>query len=130
MKAIVYDTYGPAEVQSFYVWEGSTTVPEFEAAVFAADEGDVLEPISMPTGQQLVAYVGTIVPETPDEGFADAVAGEVGESVHRRNIELETLSVKLEQHITDRALSEEYEQVLLSEIFWVFGGRQLLFPEA
>ena len=111
------ETYGPAEVQSFYVSEGNTSVPEFEEAVFAAGEGDVLEPISLPSGQQLVAYVGTIVPEMPDEGFLDAVNDEVGESVHRRNVELEALSEKLEQHIIDEALLAEYEQVQLGEIF-------------
>lgn len=111
------ETYGPAEIQSFYVWEGSTTVPQFEAAIFAAEEGDVIEPVGMPTGQQLVAYVGTVVPGMPDEGFLEAVNDEVGESVHRRNVELEALSEKLEQHITDEALAAEYEQVRLGEIF-------------
>jgi parvulin-like peptidyl-prolyl isomerase len=111
------ETYGPAEFQSFYVWEGSTSVPEFEAAVFAAEEGDVIEPVAMATGQQLVAYVGTIVPEMPDEGFVAAVNDEVGEAAHRRNVELEAISDKLEQHITDEALEAEYEQVRLGEIF-------------
>jgi parvulin-like peptidyl-prolyl isomerase len=111
------ETYGPAEVQSFYVWEGNTSVPEFEAAVFAASEGDVIEPVSLASGEQLVAYVGTIVPEMPDEGFIDAVNDEVGEDVHRRNVELEATSDKLEEHVTEEALAAEYEQVLLGQIF-------------
>ncbi|MEX1296515.1 MAG: peptidylprolyl isomerase, partial [Candidatus Limnocylindrales bacterium] len=111
------ETYGPADAQSFYLWEGSTTVPEFEAAVFAADEGDVVEPVSLASGEQLVAYVRNVVPEQPDEGFVEAVNDEVGESVHRRNVELEAISEKLEQHITDEALAAEYEQVRLGEIF-------------
>ncbi len=110
-------TYGPAEIQSFYVWEGNTSVPEFEDAVFAAEEGDVIEPVGMAGGQQLVAYIRTVVPEMPDAGFIDAVNSEVGEGVHRRNVELEALSDKLEQHITDEALAAEYEQVRLGEIF-------------
>ena len=110
------ETYSPAQVQSFYVWEGSTSAPEFEAAVLAASEGDVLDPIGQPTGEQLVAYIGTGAPEMPDEGFVEAVNSEVGEDVHRRNVELEALSEKLEEHITEQALAAEYEQALLGEI--------------
>jgi hypothetical protein len=61
--------------------------------------------------------VKTITPEQPDPGFVEAVNDEVGESIHRRNVELEALGAKLEQHIVDEALATEYEQVELAEIF-------------
>ena len=47
----------------------------------------------------------------------EAVNDEVGEDLHRRNVELEALADKLEHHVTDEALDTDYEHVRLAEIF-------------
>jgi PPIC-type PPIASE domain len=116
--AELVDTYGPASTDSAWITaEADLGSPEWAAAIYAADEGSVAEIVQAPTGEQLVARVNQIVPAMPDPGFLEAVNDKVGESVHRRNVELETLAGKLEQTITDDALAAEYEQVQLGQIF-------------
>ncbi len=112
------ETYGPASTDSAWITaEADIGSAEWAAAIYAADEGSVAEIVEVPTGEQLVALVSQVVPATPDPGFIEAVNSAVGEDVHRRNVELETLADKLEQQITDEALAKEYDQVLLGEIF-------------
>ncbi len=116
--AELVETYGPASTDSAWITaEADIGSAEWAEAIYAAEEGSVAEIVEAPTGEQLVALVSQVVPETPDEGFIEAVKDAVGEDVHRRNVELETLADKLEQHITDEALAAEYEQVLLGQIF-------------
>ena len=112
------ETYGPGSTDSAWITaEADIGNDAWSDAIYAAEEGSVAEVIEAPTGEQLVALVGQVLPETPDAGFVDAVNDAVGEDIHRRNVELEALSDKLEQQITDEALAAEYEQVLLGEIF-------------
>lgn len=115
--ATLVETYGPAQNESAYVAEGDLTEPAWGALIFAAEEGDVTAPMTGSSGEQLIAVVGTIVPETPDEGFVEAVNEEVGEDTHRRNVELEALAAKLEAQVTDEALTAEYDQVKLAQVF-------------
>ena len=112
------ETYGPASTDSAWITAGADIgSAEWAEAIYAAEAGSVAEIIEAPTGEQLVALVSQVIPETPDEGFSEAVKDAVGEDVHRRNVELETIADKLEQRITDEALAAEYEQVLLGRIF-------------
>ena len=109
------ETYGPASTDSAWITAGADIgSAEWAEVIYAAEAGgSVAEIIEAPTGEQLVALVSQVIPETPDEGFSEAVKDAVGEDVHRRNVELETIADKLEQRITDEALAAEYEQVLL-----------------
>ncbi len=59
----------------------------------------------------------TIYPAEADPGFLEAVNDEVGEEIHRRNVELEATAATLEERITAEALAAEYDQVKLAEIF-------------
>jgi uncharacterized protein (DUF433 family) len=116
--AALAETYGPATTDSAWITsKDDIGDARWADAIYAAEVGDVTPIIEAPTGEQLIAHVTQIVPETPDEGFIEAVNQEVGEQVHRRNVELEALAEKLEQTITDEALATEYDQVLLGRIF-------------
>ena len=112
------ETYGPASTDAAWITaEADIGDPRWAEAIYAAEEGAVAEVIEADTGEQLIAKVTQVVPEVPDDGFVEAVNDEVGEGVHRRNVELETLAEKLEATITAQALEAEYDQVLLGEIF-------------
>jgi parvulin-like peptidyl-prolyl isomerase len=115
--ATLVETYGPAQNESAYVAEDDLSDAAWGTQIFAAEEGDVTSPLTSSSGEQLIAMVGAIVPETADEGFVEAVNDAVGEDVHRRNVELETLAAKLEAQVTDEALAAEYDQVELAQIF-------------
>ena len=116
--ATLAETYGPANTDSAWITaEADIGDARWAEAIYSAEEGDVTPIVEAPTGEQLIARVTQIVPETRDEGFIEAVDDEVGERIHRRNVELETLAEKLEQTITDEALATEYDQVLLGRIF-------------
>jgi hypothetical protein len=111
------ETYAPATADAAWI-TGDADIGNdaWSAAIFAAGEGEVAELVEAPTGEQLVALVSRVVPEEPDPGFVEAVDDEVGEDVHRRNVELEATAEALEQHITDEALAAEYEQMKLGQV--------------
>jgi hypothetical protein len=112
------ETYGPASTDSAWITaEADIGDKRWAEAIYAAEEGTVAEIVEAATGEQLIAKVTKVVPEVPDEGFVEAVDKAVGEEVHRRQVELETLADKLEETITSEALETEYDQVLLGEIF-------------
>jgi peptidyl-prolyl cis-trans isomerase C len=113
----IAETHGPANHQTAWITHDDLADQAWAEAIFAAEEGDVTAPVEAATGQQLIALVRGIGPELVDDGFVEAVNGEVGEAIHRRNVELETLAAKLEQHIVEDALATEYDQVALAEIF-------------
>ena len=87
--------------------------PAWAEALYGLDEGGISEVIESPLGF-LIGVVSDIVPEAPDAGFLAAVDEQVGEDVHRRNVEMEALSAKLEEKISADALARDYEQVRLA----------------
>ena len=66
--------------------------PAWAEALFALEEGGITEVTDTPPASQLIGVVTEIVPETTDPGFVAAVNEQVGEGVHRRNVELEALA--------------------------------------
>ncbi len=111
------DTYGPANYDTGYITRGDISDTAWENAIFALDEGGVTDVFEAATGEQLIGKVTTIVPAVPDGGFVEAVNQDVGESIHRSNVKLEATAAKLEDAITSEAVSADYEQVKLAEIF-------------
>ncbi len=83
------ETYGPGNYDSGYISRGDITDAAWEDAIFELEEGEVTDVFEAASGEQLIGKVTAIVPAEADEGFVEAVNDEVGESVHRRNVELE-----------------------------------------
>jgi parvulin-like peptidyl-prolyl isomerase len=83
--------------------------------LFGLEEGGVSDIADTDFGL-LIGVVSAIAPEVPDEGFLEAVRQQVGEGVHRQNVEMEALAAKLEDTINADAAAREYEQVRLAEI--------------
>jgi parvulin-like peptidyl-prolyl isomerase len=96
-------------------------------ALFELEEGGITEVTDSSFGDLLVGVVTSIVPETPDEGFVAAVNDQVGEGIHRRNVELEALAAKLDEKISADAVAGDFEQVRLAEI--LVAGDTLVAPE-
>ena len=94
--------------------------------LFGLDEGGITEVTDTAVGQ-LIGVVTDIVPETPDPAFLAAVNEQVGEGVHRRNVEMEALGAKLEEKISADAVAKDYAQVKLAEI--LVAGDTLVAPE-
>ena len=94
--------------------------------LFGLDEGGITEVTDTAVGQ-LIGVVTDIVPETPDPAFLAAVNEQVGEGVHRRNVEMEALGAKLEEKISADAVAKDYAQVRLAEI--LVAGDTLVAPE-
>ncbi len=110
-------TYGPATYQPGYVNDGDITDAAWNDSIFSLEEGGITPIIEAVTGEQLIGIVKAIAPATTDPGFVEAVNSQVGEEIHRRNVELEATADKLEEQVTDEALAAEYDQVKLAEIF-------------
>ena len=111
------ETYGPGNYDTGYISQGDIGDAAWEDAIFELEEGSVTDVFEAASGEQLIGKVTAIVPAEEDEGFVEAVNEEVGESVHRRNVELEATAAKLRDEITAEALAAEYEQVKLAEIY-------------
>ncbi len=94
--------------------------------LFGLDEGGITEVTDTAVGQ-LIGVVTDIVPETPDPAFLAAVNEQVGEGVHRRNVEMEAVGAKLEEKISADAVGKDYAQVKLAEI--LVAGDTLVAPE-
>lgn len=122
------ETYGPGNYDTGYITQGDISDAAWEDAIFELDDGAVTDVFEAASGEQLIGKVTTIVPAEEDEGFVEAVNEEVGESIHRRNVELEATSARLQEEITQEALAAEYEQVELAEIF--IEGNPFADPEA
>jgi hypothetical protein len=90
--------------------------PAWADEIFALEEGGITSAVEAATGEQLIGIVEAIYPEDPDPGFLKAAASEVGQDVHRRNVELEATAAALEDKITADTLSAEYDQLKLAEI--------------
>ena len=101
--------------------------PAWAEALFSLEEGGITDILEGQTGDLLIGVVTSTVPETPDEGFLAAVREQVGEAVHTRNVERETLSAKLEDKITADVVEADYEQVKLAEI--LVAGDTTVAPE-
>lgn len=113
----VAEEHSPANFQSAWVTYDDLLSPAWADDIFSAEVGDVTPATEAGTGEQLIAVVKDIVAEQADPGFVEAVNDEVGEGIHRRNVELEALAAKLEQQIVDQALATEYDQARLAQIF-------------
>jgi peptidyl-prolyl cis-trans isomerase C len=114
--AEVAETHGPAQHQSAWISYEDLANTEWADLVFAAEVDTVTPPVEDEVGYQLISLVTGSLDEQPDPGFVEAVNDQVGEGIHRRNVELEALADKLEQHVTDQAVATEYEHVRLAEI--------------
>ena len=113
----VAEEYGPANYETAWITYDDLVTPAWADQIFAAEEGGITEVVEADTGEQLIAVVKAIAPPAPDAGFVEAVNAAVGESVHRRNVELEALADKLEQKIVDEAVTADYDAVRVAEIF-------------
>ena len=122
------ETYGPGNYDSGYISRGDIGDQAWEDAIFELEEGEVTDVFEAASGEQLIGKVTAIAPAEADEGFVEAVNDEVGESVHRRNVELEATSAKLQDDVTQEALAAEYEQVKLAEIY--IEGNPFADPES
>ncbi len=111
------ETYGPANYDTGWITRGDIGDAAWEDAIFTLEVGQVTDAFEAATGEQLIGKVTDIVPARADEGFTQAVNAQVGEEVHRRNVELEATAAKLKDQITQEAVTAEYEQVKLAEIF-------------
>jgi parvulin-like peptidyl-prolyl isomerase len=111
------ETYAPANYDTGFVSPGDISDAAWSNAIFELAEGEVTEVFEAATGEQLIGKVTQIVPATADDGFLAAVNDEVGETIHRRNVELEAGAAKLRDEVTQEALAAEYEQMRLAEIF-------------
>jgi hypothetical protein len=121
------ETYAPANFDSGFVSEGDISDAAWSAAIFELGEGEITEVFEAATGEQLIGKVTQIVPAEVDEGFLEAVNGQVGETIHRRNVELEATAARLRDEVTQAALAAEYEQVRLAQIF--IEGNPFVDPE-
>jgi parvulin-like peptidyl-prolyl isomerase len=101
--------------------------PTWADALFALEEGGVTDIVETEEGDVFIGVVTAIAPEERDPGFLTAVKEQVGEEVHRRNVEREALAAKLEDRITADTVAAEYEQVKLAEI--LIAGNTLVAPE-
>lgn len=99
-----------------YLIEGDITEPAWEDAIFSLEEGAISPLIEAPGGELLIAVVTDIVEAAPDAGFLAAVADDVGQDVHVRNVELETIGSRLEDEVTTEIVGADFEQVKLAEI--------------
>jgi hypothetical protein len=111
------ETYGPATQQTAHVNPGDISPAEWSEQLFSLEADGITSIVEAPTGEQLIGIVKEIVPEQPDPGFIEAVNDDVGEEIHRRNVELEAIAAKLEEQITADALETDYEQVKLAQIY-------------
>ncbi|MFV2062824.1 MAG: peptidylprolyl isomerase [Chloroflexota bacterium] len=125
------EEYSPSTASSAgdlgYLERSDLTDPEWADAIFALQEGETTGIIEGTAGELLISSVTDIVPERPDPGFLAGVADAVGEDAHRRNVQLEALAAKLEDHIVEETLATDFEQVRLAEI--LVRGNTLTAPE-
>ncbi|MFO7531552.1 MAG: peptidylprolyl isomerase [Candidatus Limnocylindrales bacterium] len=124
---VLAETYAPANYDSGYVAAGDIGDAAWSAAIFELAEGEATDVFESASGEQLIGKVTQIVPAEVDEGFVEAVNEQVGESIHRRNVELEATAAKLRDEVTQEALAAEYEQMRLAEIF--IEGNPFVDPE-
>jgi parvulin-like peptidyl-prolyl isomerase len=121
------ETYAPANFDTGFVADGDISDAAWSNAIFELEEGETTEIFEAATGEQLIGKVTEIAPAEVDEGFVAVVNEAVGETVHRRNVELEASAARLRDEITQEALAAEYEQMRLAEIF--IEGNPYVDPE-
>jgi parvulin-like peptidyl-prolyl isomerase len=129
--ADVADEYSPATADLDgdlgYLQREDLSDAVWAEAVFALGEGETSGIIEGENDELLISRVTEIVPEQPDPRFLIAVDDAVGDSVHRRNVELEALAEKLQEHISAEAVAKDFDQVQLSEI--LISGDTFVDPE-